>query len=752
MNKTTGIRLIGILLCLLLALAVFAACDSSSGGDETTTGGQQETNTETVTVSNAVIVSSASADSDTAAAVQVLVDAIKQYTGADATVKTDAELEDATKTEILIGSTNRTQSEDVLADLNGQSGYVVKKVDNKIVINATNVMMIDDAVSYFVNNYVSGGSEGKFEIAKDLAYTYGSTGGVTLLGADNTCQYKVVFSQIIDAKGGTEVKDDGTVVYNPDVGVDYIAKFIIGLQSGLGEAIGVAVPTDTDLLPAEDEKLEILVGSTNRPETRTFQKFLKPNEYGYGVVGNKLVIAGWGDYTTAMAIEAFLENFDAFLVDVDGGLKNLVMADGEKQIFSYDSWNVNVPFPQNGGLSGVLEGLNNSYYACYDGASREDYAAYRSQLEEAGFDLWQEHQIGENLYATYYNSKAVIHTYHLASINSIRVAVDHASRTELPPVEDTSPNYGEKVTDVTFTMHDFDGSKGNWGNAFIITLEDGSFIFHDGGANEGSVESEELWKLLNHLNKRKDGKIVIAAYILSHGHADHHNAWDGLINKYYREMTVERIIYGEPATTQIYPFYPKGHYGTSGLLTVAAKTQATLHRAHTGQTFQIRNLKIEVMLATETLYPNPPLLYNSTSLITRFTAGEGDNAQSLMVTGDTQDVGSNRLVELYKEALKCDAVQVAHHSGGGTVDLYKYCSPSIVLWPSTYEVYNRHMTAVAPTYYPAITQSLMSQKNVVLIVIADEGHKTISLPLSGLTTDRTKNEKLIEVLPRFDGK
>ena len=212
MKKLFGMRIFALLLCLVLALAVFVACDSSSGDDETTTGGQQGANTETVTVSNAVIVSSASADSETAAAVQILVDAIRQYTGVDATVKTDAELEDATKTEILVGTTNRAQSAGVLADLNGQSGYVVKKVDNKIVINATNVMMIDDAVSYFVNNYVSGGSEGKFEIAKDLAYTYGSKGGVSLLGADNTCQYKVVFGQDVEVAGETVEDEFGNIV------------------------------------------------------------------------------------------------------------------------------------------------------------------------------------------------------------------------------------------------------------------------------------------------------------------------------------------------------------------------------------------------------------------------------------------------------------------------------------------------------------------------------------------------------------
>ena len=752
MKKLFGMRIFALLLCLVLAVAVFVACDSSSGGDETTTGGQQGANTETVTVSNAVIVSSASADSETAAAVQILVDAIRQHTGVDATVKTDAELEDATKTEILVGSTNRAQSAGVLADLNGQSGYVVKKVDNKIVINATNVMMIDDAVNYFVNNYVSGGSEGKFEIAKDLSYSYGSKGGVTLLDADNNMQYKIVFNHNIDAEGGTKENDDGTISYDPNAGIDYIVPFIRELVDDISTKTGVTVATDSDLMAAGDENLEILVGPTNRPETKAFLKTLKPNEYGYGVVGNKLIIAGWGDYITAMAIEAFIADCSQYISPVDGSINNLVMQDGEKKVYTHDSWNGDVPLFKGGEMVGVIDGLENSYYMCYENATLDGYREYLAQLEAAGYTFWQDNQIGNNFYATYYDSKTVLHAYYIATENTVRVAVDHARNTELPPIEDTSPNYGEKVTDVTFTMHDFDGSKGNWGNAFIITLEDGSFIFHDGGANSGSVESEELWKLLNHLNKRKDGRIVIAAYILSHGHMDHHNGWDGLVNKHYREMTIERIIHGEAATTQIYKFYKNGHYATGSLRTLAAKTQATIHRAHTGQTFQIRNLKIEIMMAVETTFPYAPDCYNSTSLIARFTNGEGENAQSLMTVGDTQDMGSRRLVDIYGEALKCDILQVAHHGSGGSIELYALCAPTVVVWPGTYSRVNGDLKPGNSGKYPSINRSLCSQENVLLLVIADKGHRTISVPLLGLTTDEKQNETLVEVLPRFDGK
>ncbi len=756
MKKFFGIRIFALMLCLVLAVAVFAACDSSSGGDETTQGGQQEANTETVTVSNAVIVSSASADSETATAVQILVDAIRQYTGVDATVKTDAELEDATKTEILVGATNRAQSAGVLADLNGQSGYVVKKVDGKIVINAINVMMLDDAVNYFVNNYVSGGSEGKFEIAKDLAYTYGSTGGVSLLGADNTCQYKIVFSQDVKASGGDVEDEDGNVIRDPDLGIDYIVPFIRNIVAELKTGMGTDIATDTDVRAAQDESLEVLVGSTNRPETRTFLKTLAPNEYGYGVVGNKLVIAGWGDYTSAMAIDAFIEDYTQYLVDTDGGVKNLVMADGVKQVYAYEKWIGDIPMFRGGELSGVLDMMYDGYYLYYTDATEQDYKEYLTQLEADGYTFWQDNRIGDNLYATYYKSKVVLHAYYIATENSVRVAVDHMSKTELPLVEDTSPNWGEKVTDLSFTMFDFDyGTHKNKGNGFIITLEDGSFIIHDGGSNNSSTEDDELWELLNHMNKREDGRIVIAAWIISHSHADHVQALNALLAEHYTELTLERVIHSEASTTQIYNYYTDGHYIAKTLPIRLAETQAAVHKVHTGQTFQIRNLKFEAILTTEDLFHydlGPAGGYNNSSLCTRFFVGEGDEAQTMMITGDVITKASTCLVSMYGDALKCDILQVAHHGLGGSVDLYKYCAPSVVLYPHTQNQLNSHMNSNNSNTWAMVTRSLLNQENVVLVVVADRGHKTISLPLLRLTADEQQNETLVEVLPRFDGK
>ena len=53
---------------------------------------------------------------------------------------------------------------------------------------------------------------------------------------------------------------------------------------------------------------EILLGNCNRDETRQFMTGMKYNDYGYAMVGKKLVICGGSDEATLRALDAFMAN------------------------------------------------------------------------------------------------------------------------------------------------------------------------------------------------------------------------------------------------------------------------------------------------------------------------------------------------------------------------------------------------------------------------------------------------------------
>lgn len=65
----------------------------------------------------------------------------------------------------------------------------------------------------------------------------------------------------------------------------------------------------TDSIPGyEEAEFEIIVGTCDRDESRSFVSEFKYNDYGYTMIGNKLVISGVTAAGTMKAVEHFVEN------------------------------------------------------------------------------------------------------------------------------------------------------------------------------------------------------------------------------------------------------------------------------------------------------------------------------------------------------------------------------------------------------------------------------------------------------------
>ncbi len=81
------------------------------------------------------------------------------------------------------------------------------------------------------------------------------------------------------------------------------------LESELSIDLDVKTDFVTDAIPGYAEaELEILVGACDREESREFVSGLKYRDYGYGMVGDKLVIAGTTAAGTLKAMKHFIEN------------------------------------------------------------------------------------------------------------------------------------------------------------------------------------------------------------------------------------------------------------------------------------------------------------------------------------------------------------------------------------------------------------------------------------------------------------
>ena len=761
MNK--WIRVIAILCAFSLLCGLFTACDSgtgtpgdttgaqTTGGGETTGGGSNQETTGGTTadettaqpesglkVSDFSVYYPADAEANVKEAAEVLVsrteDALGtayKSVGVD-TVMNEAEI-DPNAYEILIGATNRPESAQALDALGGKAGYVVKMIGNKIVIHASYDALIDEAVMYFILNCVETGKNGMLSVSGSLSHVQENVGSLTLLDQNGETEFYFVIDEYVDTTSDTTSTGANTNR------TDYVVQFFSKVQDAFENTLGISMKTRTDAIAASGSNYEILLGRTNRPETATFLATLAPNEYGYGIVGNKIVITGWSDLTIGKAAELFVANFSKYVVE--GEKTNFVLNDVDKTVEVHKKWNVAIPLYNAGKLSGAVEALNDSYELYYENTTLEEYNAYCAAMAGQGYTLYQKNQIGDNHFATYTNGKTMIHVYYVDYLNAVRFITESLTTAILPQKEDPYT----KITDTTFTMMDLDNKSGNFGNAFIITLEDGSFIVHDGGATTGGKDLKEL-------NQRDDG-IVIAAWIISHEHGDHFGNFNQMIQKYHKEIKLEKVIYNVSVDSFDYNTgNPASNVQNGTLNKIQMITNCDLVRMHTGQTIQIRNLLIEAFYTWEDIYPLAPHHFNNTSILTRFHIGEGENKQLVSIVGDLEDVGSKIVVSMYGDAIKTDILQVAHHGWGGTVELYKYFKPTIVLWPSDQQNVNNQLKPGKTDYYPVINQSLINQSNVLLFVVADNGHKTIPLPVVGLTSNRTENhDAFVTIIDRFDG-
>ena len=85
------------------------------------------------------------------------------------------------------------------------------------------------------------------------------------------------------------------------------------LYSRFNDAVGAETEQSDDFyregVPGlEIAELEIIIGDTNRPESRQFLKGLRADDYGYALIGKKLVIAGHTDEYTIKAVNEFTGN------------------------------------------------------------------------------------------------------------------------------------------------------------------------------------------------------------------------------------------------------------------------------------------------------------------------------------------------------------------------------------------------------------------------------------------------------------
>ena len=458
-----------------------------------------------------------------------------------------------------------------------------------------------------------------------------------------------------------------------------------------------------DTMVEENGGVEILVGKTNRAESSLTLDGRR--SYGVGTKNNRVVIFGGPTEEGEKVTELFRQLAEQYY-------------DGSSLRLPKDLWVQENCLPE----SASYESAYGSSMDYASGKTAEDFESHCRALEDDGCVPYQKRRTGDNHFVTYKKDGSYIHTYYTAYSGEIRTVFDRQTCVDYH----TEPPTLEKVADTCVTQAIMSYDTDSFGMGYVVTLEDGSFLVIDGGYGMGDSETRgrdvtRLYNLLRAHNKRTDGKIVIAAWVLTHDHPDHTSVFHQFAQEYADRVTLEMLVLNAA-----------GYTGSSYLSTGPALEDLKqfgktipVFVPHTGQQFFIRNAGFEVLYTQEDTFPETPNtlgdnFINESSLVMRMTAG----GQTILWTADMEDIASGILCGMYGEGLKSDIVQMAHHgyTASATEDFYRLVDPAVVLWPAKNEWFQSWSTTVSANIY------LLNDLHVQEVVVADDRVKNLTLP------------------------
>ena len=497
---------------------------------------------------------------------------------------------------------------------------------------------------------------------------------------------------VFDTPATITIKKDGAalnyVITRPNI--DTAANEIKAAQrlsAFLVEKTGVTPTIDTDWAKKEDsEKLEIIIGATDHPETATLFDEASYGGYVIRAVGNKLIILAFSDagFTKALKTleKALGRGYNRETKEITVDTANLSCTE------EVASQLAALPMYEGGAyLATYYAGRVSTTTSCDEiiikDTTASEFDEYLSKLEASGYTQYTTNNVSDNKFAIYTSDEYMLNVGYYDYEKSARLLVEPLGA--LPPREEDN-NYdpkNDKVTTAQLTMIAVsEGNKSN-GLSTLIRLEDGRFIMVDGAWGECYPH---LAKTIKEQAKEYTDKPVIAAWIGTHGHGDHCSLLAGqAYNLKSDGITVERIIVNSFTPDDDNPGNP-----IAKIIDISAPVLgAELFKGHVGQAFYLGNCKLEIVFTMEAYAPKGINAYNGLSVVAKmtFTDSETGEVTTFLSTGDSTGVSMQCAKNIFKDYIKCDIICLPHHGGTtyGTenemAEAFRAMAPSLVLFP-----------------------------------------------------------------------
>lgn len=447
------------------------------------------------------------------------------------------------------------------------------------------------------------------------------------------------------------------------------------------------------------ETLEILVGNTSYDETAKVAEKCGYGDYIIEVVGNKIVIFAYLDDALEFASRQFVYLIAKNDVKTENGYKVELTESDINMEGSYINQISEIPKFEGGTFSAYYDSGLRTYstdtrcdVVIIDDATAELYSEYLKKLESEGFEKYKETDLSGNKFAIYENEEYTLTAGFYAHEETVRILME-PTIPRLPEKTEYKKVTTSQITMLGTEFKQNTSVKSN-GLAIIIRLEDGRFIVVDGGYDNEKMVDTFLTTLKSQSAAYTD-KPVIAAWIITHAHGDHH--W--IFNKCYnqikqRGIVVENVMMNmmsDAERAKAHEKYPDNITDVEGDPTnnfeAARKLNAVVHKVHVGQEYYFADVKIDVLFTLESRAPTTANALNASSTVMRMTFVNDGKTTTYLSPGDATGAAMRLCVEMYGNDLKSDIVQVCHHGystwgdDDGMALAYRYINAPLVLWP-----------------------------------------------------------------------
>lgn len=254
------------------------------------------------------------------------------------------------------------------------------------------------------------------------------------------------------------------------------------------------------------------------------------------------------------------------------------------------------------------------------------------------------------------------------------------------------------------------------GMSYVIECGDGRLVVIDGGMLN---DVETLYAYLKRLSPH--GIPVVAAWFITHVHADHTFALIGMGEKHPSDLRVERVICRYPTREFIQKTEPVIE-NELVRLDRAVDNFGNVERIvpNAGEWYTFGQVSFEILFTCADLPADAPAVINDTSTVFRMHFG----GQTLLFLGDAEAAADRVMIDRYGAKLKSDAVQLAHHGcNGSTSEFYSLVDADFVFWPVKASYPSLGIYQFAPN------RTVLGNGHIRDVYIAGYGHRAKPLPL-----------------------